>query len=37
MILCPETYVKINGLTTEKEMVSVFAFKEIEKTMFRRL
>lgn len=31
MILCPETYVKINGLTTEKEMVSVFAFKEIEK------
>ena len=31
MILCPETYVKINGLTTENTMVSVFAFKEIEK------
>ena len=31
MILCPETYVKINGLTSKDNMVSVFAFKEIEK------
>lgn len=31
MIICPETFVRINGLTTTEEMVPVFAYKEIEK------
>lgn len=30
MILCPETYVRINGLTTTGMIVSVNPFKEIE-------
>ena len=30
MIICPETYVRINGLRTKGKMVPVFAFKEIE-------
>lgn len=31
MIICPETFVRINGLTTTEKMVPVFAYKEIEK------
>lgn len=31
MILCPETFVNINGLTTQDKIVRVFAFREIEK------